>query len=407
VKTTRRTTREETTRSESTFIETVETIGSGDPVQARGGELRGAAAVVGHDEKAARAGWSYLQEFFIEYPAGSGGADAPHVKVFANGLQQVPLRVILSPRNANGEFVAVPVDELRTMLNLVDYHTGAALPGGWWVRSSPNEYTYAEWAISNAPDKSSDDYVSHKSHPDDRARSGVLAPDQIAFDVYVATTNVVSLRIAASITPPGTWTPIETRPGASGSQFDSSVNIDGRPPLNCDISNFQMRQTNVANNAFKCINHYFTLVYSGQKIDLLRVEPYEAAQAYNVWVHTGELGGGWEGAFTICSTGNPAGGYEFHHYDVPTYLVRAGSSGAGQAPLHSIMAQIERFERGAILYVQHIFGDHMQFRWQIDAVAGNEVHLRNVYFVDEYGNRHRVSIGHPNDFLNFGLYSKW
>jgi hypothetical protein len=356
--------------------------------------------------------WSYLTSFFIEHPPSSGAEAVPRVKVFANGRQQVRIRVVLSPRNVDGEFVPVPVDELKSIVNLVDYDTGKLLPDGWTVHWQDNEYTYADWAISNAPGKSFNDYASHDNRPNEnrlrgRSQSGDLAVDQIAVEYFVTTEHVESLRIAASVTPPGAAQPIDTRPGSSGNTFDSSVNIDGRPPLNCDISNFQMRQTNVANNAFKCINHYFTLVYSGQKIDLLRVEPYEADQAYNVWVHTGELGGGWEGAFTICSNGNPAGGYEFHHYDVPTYLVRVGRSGTDQVTLHSLMAQIERFERGAILYVQHIFGDHMQFRWQMDAVAGNEVHLRNVYFVDEYGNRHRVSIGHPNDFLNFGLYSKW
>ena len=384
---TKRSTRKETTHSESTLVETVE-----EEYSAPGCD----AVQLPHREHSSRAtSWHHLQVFEIEYPPTAGSGVVPQVKVFANGRQQIRVRVLLSPRDANGAYVAVPVDELRGMLTLVDYNTGYALPVGWNVQTTKNEFGYDASVISSAPGKSETDYSPH----DNRAFPGVLANDTVSVDLYVTTDRPNSaIRVAASITPPGALDAVQTRPGAAGNQFDSSVNIDARPPLDSPLSDFALRTMSVSNDHFACTNHYFTLNVLGRPIKLLRVSPYESEHAYNIFVDSGDSNG-WEGVFTICSNGNSSGGGQFHYFDVPTYLDRQR--------LYPIMAQIEQFESGAILYVQHLFRNNKHFYW--DGGEASDVPNRRVYFVDEYGNFHRVRVGSASssDFPWFGVYGKW
>jgi hypothetical protein len=384
VKTTKRTTLTKTTSDESTFLETIEDHLDGS-VEA------GRVLLARHAPRATP--WTYLQTFFIEYPPRAGNEGVAQVKVFANGRQQVRIRVVLSPRNAAGEFVPIPAQELIGMVNLVDYNTGYLLPDGWVVHWEPNEYVYADWAISNAPGKSSEDYYTHDNHS-----RGALAADQIAVDYYVTSDRVASMRIAASISPPGVAQPIQTRPGASGNVFDSSVNIDARPALNLGPSSFALDTVGVPNNAFVCVNHFFTLNHEGRRIRLLRVEARTGSN-YNIYVHNGESHG-WEGVLTICSNGNPVGGTEFYFHDIPPKI---DSMWVG-----NIVAGIQGFRDGAIQYVQHLWKNNAHLFW-LDGTPAMDVISRDVYFVDEFGNFHRVRVGSAthDDFPWFSIVSNW
>jgi hypothetical protein len=351
--------------------------------------------------------WSYLTSFFIEYPPSSGAEAVPRVKVFANGRQQVRIRVVLSPRNVDGEFVPVPVDELKSIVNLVDYDTGHLLPDGWTVHWQANEYTYADWAISNAPGKSSNDYASHDNRPNEnrlrgRSQSGDLAVDQIAVEYFVTTEHAQSLRIAASVAPPGAAQPIDTRPGSSGNTFDSSVNIDGRPPLNLPAESFVSREVGIISNSQRAVtNVYFTLFYQSRKISLLYVQPQNSENRLNIYVHRGDSHG-WEGAFTICQTSYQTNG---------TWTLGLAPSefdGYVSAQLYMAKPPIQNPEFGAILYVQHLYANNMHPNYPGEGSAG-EVYKQGVYFVDEYGNRHRVVVGSPvhDDFPWFRVCENW
>lgn len=418
MKTTKRTTRTEITRTETTTnIQVVEEEGSDTVWHARGEAERELPRRLPHDRRVGptETAWHHLQTFFIEYPPRAGGKNkmetVPQVKVFANGRQQVKVRVVLSPRNASGAYVSVPESELKAMVNLIDYNTGELLPGGWTAHWDENEYSDADWAISNAPGKSSSNYVPHDNRPQGK---GGLAPDQVAVTYYVTCDRVDSLRIAASVKPPQASQPIETRPGASGNQFDSSVNVDARPPLNLPPSNFQHRWGDHSDNSFFTIhNVYITLLYNGRRINLLHVADAGGVINGTVNVHAdnGDFkitkspgsggavpGASWEGVFTTCAKEHGAG---TSFYDIPDYL--------SNYYVYNNIGGVENYEEGAILYMQHLFRPNWHFTWGYDGSDPPDVFARNVIFIDEFGNGHRVRVGDGDSSIggDFYVISNW
>jgi len=412
VKTTKRTTRTETTRNESTLTEVVVEEGCGG---AASRERRSMERAHAHDlphraAESPKTSWHHLQVFFIEYPPRAGGEAVPQVKVFANGRQQVRIRVVLSPRDANGVFVAVPASELKGMVDLIDYNTGYLLPTGWTAYWEANEYIYADWAISNAPGKSSDDYVPHDNRP---GGNEALAADQIAVDYYVTASNVGSLRIAASVTPPEATQPVQTRPGASGNQFDSSVNVDGRPPLNLPPPNFNHRWGDHSDNDYFTIHNVFiTLSYNGNRIKLLHVadDRDKINGSVNIHADAGDFrkpalanGGGdlksWEGVFTTLVY-KEGGAFKMAFYDVPDYL--------DELYVYNKIGGVENPEDGAICYLQHLFDANWHFFWGGTEDA-REVNQQRVKFIDEFGNAHRVLVGNGSNSIggDFSVVANW
>jgi hypothetical protein len=380
VKTTRRTTREETTRTVSSIVETAEEISF---------ESSRHGSRFLEDPSASRAtSWHHLELFSIEYPPSAGSGAAPQVKVFANGRQQVRVRVLLSPRNASGEYVAVPAAELLAALTLADYDTGHALPDGWAVEKTANEYSYDASVITNAYAKSEADYSPHEN----RALPNPAADDTVSLDLYVTAARVNSVRVAASIKPPEASQVVQTRPGASGDRFDTSVNIDARPPLNSPLEDFRTRESSRGNGAdgwWAVTNHYISLMYQGfKKINLLRVEPDGSEERLNFYVDNDDSNG-WEAVFTICQREYNADGWTFSSKFIPD-MVRGESR---DKVTLSVCASppIENQVFGEILYVRHMTKLNMHFFWgQEDA---GEVVTQRAYLIDEFGNSHHVLVG--------------
>lgn len=387
----KRTTRTETTHTESTVVETVDEDESGTLRQ----------EPVPHKRIHPATAWHHLQTFFIEYPPAAGTA-IPQVKVFANDRQQVRIRMVLSPRDANGAYVAVPVDELRGMLRLVDYNTGLPLPSGWTVERAANGYTHDTSVISSADGKSDADYPPH----DNRAESGALANDQVAVDLFVRTKVANSaVRIAASILPPGGSQPIQTRPGAAGNQFDSSVNVDARPPLYLSLDNFRVREGYYNHDHlswFTVTNRFITVEYQSRRIRLLRVENAAGVAwgaGINIYGDNGDFdANGWEyeGMFTICAK-SPTLTY---YFDIPNYF-------DNHAYVYDKLGGVQDYEAGAILFLLHYFDENQHFRWSTNWGDPSDVLSRNVILVDEYGNSHKVRIGVPRLGLQFQVLGTW
>lgn len=387
----KRTTRTETTHTESTVVETMD----------EGGSEALRQAPVAHKRIHPATAWHHLQSFFIEYPP-TAGSTTPPVKVFANDRQQVRIRMVLSPRDANGAYVAVPVDELRGMLKLVDYNTGEPLPSGWTVEKTANEYTHDTSVISSAPGTSDADYLPH----DNRAQSGTPAGDQVAVELFVRTRMANSaVRIAASILPPGGSQPIQTRPGASGNQFDSSVNVDARPPLDLSIDNFRVRESYYNHDHlswFTVANRFITLEYQSRRVRLLRIENAAGVPwgpGINIYGDLGDFEANdwlYEGVFTICAK-SP---WSTYYFDIPNYF-------NNHAYVYDKLGEVQDYEDGAILFLLHYFDENQHFRWSTNWGDPSDVLSRNVILVDEYGNNHRVRIGVPRLGLQFQVLGKW
>jgi hypothetical protein len=247
--------------------------------------------------------WHYLQDFKIEYPPRAGSSGAPTVKVFANGLQQVRIRVHLSPRLDDGTYVRVSCDDLLARLTLVTYDGGSALPSAWKTDHASNGYEYDESVISGSPVKEGEPSIVYSPH-DNRAAGCEEGFDYVSFDVFVTTTAVNSIRVAASIMPPNSSQAIQTRPGSGGGgNFDSSVNIEGCATPSIPSSSvptgydgFHLSSSvREENGWYRATDWYISLSYGGKSVAL---KSWDYFTGPCIWWAQGDWGK-WEGFFTI------------------------------------------------------------------------------------------------------------
>src|ERR1700710_1788860 len=122
VKVTKRTTRTEIEHSESTVVETVEedfSVGGRHAVDIASGALGPALKYKSPNRPAVV--WHHPSVFYIEYPASARREGTTRTRVFANGRQQVPIRIVISPRDEGGNFVDVPEEEILWEVGLADY----------------------------------------------------------------------------------------------------------------------------------------------------------------------------------------------------------------------------------------------------------------------------------------------
>jgi len=245
-------------------------------------------------EKEVQKLWTYLKVFSITYAPVPGG-DNTAVKVFANGRQQIPLRIVLSAWNDDGqgheEYVHLTKETLD-QLRLVNYIDGThvLMHEGWFATFVQNEYTYDASVISDA-------LLPGSVVLDQRLPPAPVAADQVYRDIYVSVDHVETMRMAAEIAPPSKPA-IQTRPGVSGggpNSFDSSVTIVGRPTLEAVVSpgpgydGFNLKGVKRSeNDAVRVNDYYVSLIYRQRPVRLFSLQ-YDAAGP-NIWWANGDLG---------------------------------------------------------------------------------------------------------------------
>lgn len=427
----KRKTQKETSSTVTTFTldETVESGNFGAQPNAFG-EVEGGTASPLHEERnAGDTPWHHLLYFHFQYPALARVNGTVQTKLFANGRQQLAIRVLLSPRSADGTYIHVPKEQIEKALTLVDYNGANPLPPGWTYTTLKNEdYTYDESFISNAPGKTSNDYVSPlEGYEEDPPP----IEEQIEVLLYVSTTATVASTLAASITPPGSNQPVTTHKWIVGQNpFESGVTVDPRPPLDPAIGDFesQVMYYNDDDLPFFTVQNQFIRLVRPRGVPLLKVlgEDGRFDGAINVFDDDGEvkrLPGQitpdievgrkpmkptrdlppdgvrrWEGVFTICPHASVVGSGS-RIYDVPSHLA--------DYYLYDKVGSVKDTQVGAIHYLQHMFDENYHFSWgQQDATP---VRTRKVIFVDTFGNYHKVIIGQASGdiSLEFGVCGKW
>lgn len=165
--------------------------------------------------------WAHLNVFKVE-EVSSGKAGEIRTRV----------RVTLSAWNSAGDFTTIPDSELGTILTLVDYDSGSALPGAWTI-----------------------EHATDRAGHDERLRPGIKVDEQQSFDFWVTSTDPCppSVNVAASILPPGGADPIQTRPGHSGSgpvSFDSHVAITTVVAPVWEITTFKLSRVSASDKAY-------------------------------------------------------------------------------------------------------------------------------------------------------------
>lgn len=291
MKTTRRTTRKETTSSESTMIETVESECTGAL------DLQGEALMPDDDA------WTYAETFEIVYPPTAGNGQSAQAKLFANDRQQIEVEVIISPRKANGDFASTSVGELQARLTFVRYEDGTPIPSTWKVDRDPNEYTRSYWAVPDERGEFSDGDRSPQKFP----KTGGRVQDQYRVPMYIRASDVGTVWIAASIKPSGASQEIQTRPGAVGG-FDSSITVNARaePFVNVGVGpgsdGFSLSvTTRQGSQAYTRYNDWLmSLQLRGTKVRLKHLIQ-DPLHVPTIWWHSahGETWGPWYFSFVL------------------------------------------------------------------------------------------------------------
>lgn len=181
------------------------------------------------------AGFSKLGSLKVQFEYASAESSA---FIYANGLNQVGIRILFKPLDANNNPVSLDEDSLsKTMISLVSYSTGEALPAGWSVSDTPNDFrNQPEMVYSKAAIDNTDEYYSKIIY---------LSCSQDAF--------IETLDIGCKIvTPDGINTFVSWQNGTMKS-FVSVRNIEA---IIYDDKNTQLTSS-VFHNFYEQTNYYF------------------------------------------------------------------------------------------------------------------------------------------------------
>ncbi len=221
-------------------------------------------------EAEATSDWISLSEFKVTYLDRDG--DHTTARVYYNGRQQVPIKILIQGRDENDQVVAIPPNDLAEM-KLVAYNTGGELPVEvQYVRIKNLKYDYfpeslafvAEGDETEESNKTRSEADLEWQRETGNMTGGaflqvsgkVVSTDDgmetLAQEVsfWVTTTSTDTIRIAAKITKQGTVFHTHS-PQAGPGLFDSSVLISPQRPVSHDLDEFAIRRRDeVVNDLF-------------------------------------------------------------------------------------------------------------------------------------------------------------
>ena len=196
--------------------------------------------------------WVSLSRFEVTCKS-SQNVRAP---VYANGRQQVPVRVLIEARDEDG--VVVPVDESSLKLELVDYDTPHVAPNGIHVRSFEWTHFVYHWTIQRS--ELGHDADSASGHAGDIETADDKRPEASlqVISRWVSYTRVSVVKLAAKVTSPGGTVFISNNPDPSQGKFDSYIIIEGREPKAIHWESFAISEPKqvVNNNDWNVMMYY-------------------------------------------------------------------------------------------------------------------------------------------------------
>lgn len=187
--------------------------------------------------------WEYLEWFQVlteEIPQ-----DNYRTRVFRNGRQQVPITILLTARNAAGEYHQLTEEELAT-LELVDYYDGRRIDHAW----SKDVFDYYRDYENLLENKTNDSYL-----PAEKA-------GRQSISLWITTTSTEVFRVAARIQAPGgnvfvTNTSAAAPGGApTDGKFNSSLTIVPMGPLTHSFAAFSMAVEELEHQGSYQIDYY-------------------------------------------------------------------------------------------------------------------------------------------------------
>jgi hypothetical protein len=176
--------------------------------------------------------WTYLDWFQILTE--EHHEDNFITSVFNNGNQQVPVTIILTARNSNGELHTLTASELQG-LQIIDYYTSQP------IESTRNRDPRFDYYSSQLPVK--------------QKRDSKPKANQQAIHLWVIPRSSETIRIAAKITPPGSSIPFTTNTNAvapggapTDGKFNSSFSIKPVTPPVYSMVDFDMVRFDATGN---------------------------------------------------------------------------------------------------------------------------------------------------------------
>ncbi|WP_297845888.1 hypothetical protein [Pseudomonas sp.] len=194
--------------------------------------------------------WETLSWFQIIYLERT--QDNSTANVFGNGRQQVPLKVIIEARNANGEVVALSATELES-ITFVNYHTGVELENLSNTRVQKYDYFSESSFPLQEPDNAGT--LNSANVATEERDNHILRQESLK---WFTTKSVETIRIAASITLlSGTTFHTHSQEvpsggaASQGAKFNSSLTVKSHTPVTFRAGSFSAwRRDKTSNDHF-------------------------------------------------------------------------------------------------------------------------------------------------------------
>lgn len=217
----------------------------GQVVRAGAGDVP--AAVPASNEKP----WVTLSVFEVTCQ----GLQNVRAPVYANGLQQVPIQILIEARDADG--VVVPVDESSLSLKLVDYNNPSGVPSGifeWPLEMTKYVYNWTAQLETPVPGGAGADEPSQEM--------GIVARDVSdakvqVFNKWISMTKVGTAKLAAKVTSPDGVVFVSNTPNPGPGKFDSYILVDGRAPKVIPWDEVTMTKVNAFNDQAYDVDVYY------------------------------------------------------------------------------------------------------------------------------------------------------
>jgi hypothetical protein len=175
--------------------------------------------------------------------------------VYANGLQQVPIEVVIEARDENG--VVVPVDVASLRVSLVDYNNPSVVPDGIipWAEELP-EFVY-HWTVQreipgmDAGDEAGLGMGVAQAHHDTPSARGQV------FKKWISMRRIATVKLAAMVTSPAGVVFVSNTPNSAPGKFNSYVIVDGRPPKAIPWTEMSLARVNAFQNDRYDVDLYY------------------------------------------------------------------------------------------------------------------------------------------------------
>ncbi|WP_367346212.1 hypothetical protein [Stenotrophomonas bentonitica] len=186
------------------------------------------------------ADWATLSQFEVRVL----GKPKVTARVYANGLQQVPVEIVIQALDKNGVVVQLSMEQLKG-IKLIDYVTEADIKGANHARDTRFVY---HWDLTQG---------DVPAGAGARREHGKMSGGAQVIFLHVSKDAVTSHKVAAQITSPSGVVFRTNTANPTPGKFDSWVIIQGVERIRYDHTNLEMDRVDEASNSYGDVDLYY------------------------------------------------------------------------------------------------------------------------------------------------------